>query len=47
MKRAQHTFYILIMSAITVAATAYLFWVGWDFYSLPLEERFYHPRYDW
>lgn len=35
------------MSAITLAATAYLFWVGWDFYSLPLEERFYHPRYDW
>lgn len=35
------------MSAVTVVITAYLFWVGWDFYSLPIEERFYHPRYDW
>lgn len=35
------------MSAITLAVTVYLFYVGWDFYSLPLEERFYHPRYDW
>lgn len=47
MNKIGHGIYLGTMSAITLAATVYLFYVGWDFYSLPLEERFYHPRYDW
>jgi len=30
-----------------VAALVYLSWTGYDYYRLPLEERFYHPRHDW
>lgn len=46
MSKTAHFLYLAIMSAITVAVTAYLFYVGMDFYFLPLEERFYHPDYD-
>ena len=35
------------MALVTVAVTAYLAWVGWSYYVTPLEERFYHPQYDW
>jgi hypothetical protein len=35
------------MAAIVIAATAYLSYVGYAYYKLPIEERFYHPQYDW
>ncbi|PCJ81237.1 MAG: hypothetical protein COA49_05870 [Bacteroidetes bacterium] len=35
------------MSAVVVIVTAYLWIAGNSFYSLPLEERFYHPDYNW
>lgn len=35
------------MSAIVVIATFYLSYVGYSYYQLPIEERFYHPQYDW
>lgn len=47
MTTLQHRFYIGIMSAITIAATIYFSYVGYSFYNLPMEERFYHPQYDW
>ncbi|MEL0455885.1 hypothetical protein WJN01_06575 [Flavobacteriaceae bacterium SZ-1-7] len=35
------------MVAITLIVTAYLVYTGYTYYSLPLEERFYHPRHNW
>jgi hypothetical protein len=35
------------MVLITVFATGYLAYTGYTYYSLPLEERFYHPRHTW
>jgi hypothetical protein len=47
MTRATHTLFIGTMSAIVVVVTAYLTYVGWSYYQLPLEERFYHPQHNW
>lgn len=35
------------MVLITIVVTAYLSYVGYDYYHTPLYERFYHPRHDW
>jgi hypothetical protein len=35
------------MVSIVVAVTIYLSYVGYSYYELPVEERFYHPQYDW
>jgi len=45
--KVAHNIYIFILSAIIVLATAYLSYIGYSFYQLPIEERFYHPQYDW
>lgn len=42
-----HHFYLWSMAAVVIAVTAWLSFVGYDYYRTPLEERFYHPRYDW
>lgn len=42
-----HQLYIWTMVAITIATTLYLSYTGYSYYTLPLEERFYHPKYDW
>lgn len=47
MKKALHTFFILLMVAIIVFVTVYLFYIGYGYYETPLEERFYHPNHDW
>ncbi|WP_252734338.1 hypothetical protein [Arenibacter algicola] len=47
MKKSIHTAYIILMVAITVVATIYLFYTGYSYYNTSLEERFYHPRHDW
>ncbi|MCF6214286.1 MAG: hypothetical protein L3J45_09725 [Flavobacteriaceae bacterium] len=47
MKNPIHTAYITIMVLIVVAVTLYLSYTGYSFYKLPIEERFYHPHYNW
>ena len=47
MTRTTHTLFIGTMSAIVVVVTVYLSFVGWSYYQLPLEERFYHPQHNW
>ena len=47
LKKSIHTAYIILMVAITVVATIYLFYTGYSYYNTSLEERFYHPRHDW
>ncbi len=47
MTRTVHTLFIGTMSAIVVMVTAYLTYVGWSYYQLPIEERFYHPQHNW
>ena len=35
------------MILITIAATLYLSYIGFEYYNLPLEERFYHEKHHW
>lgn len=42
-----HKFYIGSMALVVIVTTIYLGWTGYEFYQLPIEERFYHPHYDW
>lgn len=35
------------MISIIIIVTLYLSYDGYTYYTTPLEERFYHPRYDW
>ena len=35
------------MVLLVLAVTAYLSIVGYSYYDLPIEERFYHPQYNW
>lgn len=35
------------MVMTTLITIAYLSYTGYEYYLLPLEERFYHPNYDW
>lgn len=35
------------MAIIVIASTAYMSYTGYTYYRLPLEERFYHEKYDW
>ncbi len=35
------------MVLMVIVATMYIGVVGYSYYSLPLEERFYHEQYDW
>lgn len=47
MNKAVHFFYVWTMVGIIVAVTIYLANTGYSYYTLPLEERFYHDSYDW
>ena len=47
MNRLTHAIYVWTMTLIVVIVTAYLCYVGWDYYNTPLEERFYHERHNW
>ena len=42
-----HRLYIGTMVMVIIATIIYLSYTGWSYYTLPLEERFYHPKYDW
>ncbi len=41
-----HTILVVIASIIIISTTTILFYWGWDYYSLPLKERFFHPNHD-
>lgn len=47
MRPIWHTIYIGTMSAVVIICAVYLSYTGYNYYQLPLEERFYHPRHDW
>jgi hypothetical protein len=47
MNKITHAFYIGIMTLIVVVVTAWLAYTGYSYFSLPLEERFYHLQYNW
>ena len=47
MTQTIHRFYIGSMVSIVLAVTLYLYYTGYSYYQLPIEERFYHPRHDW
>ena len=35
------------MALIVIAVSVYLSYTGYSYYTTPLEERFYHPHYNW
>lgn len=35
------------MAAVVIAVTIFIGFYGYEFYSIPVQERFYHPRYEW
>lgn len=47
MNKITHLVYRGSMIAIVILVTCYLGYVGYSYYNLPLEERFYHPKHDW
>lgn len=47
MNKLTHNIYIGIMVFVVLATTYYLASTGYSYYSLPLEERFYHDKYEW
>lgn len=47
MTRTVHALFIGCMTTVVVLVTAYLAYTGYSYYTLPLEERFYHPRHAW
>lgn len=47
MNKTVHSIYIGIMVIIVIAVTAYLAFTGYSYYTISLEERFYHPQHDW
>lgn len=47
MNKTVHSIYIGTMVIIVMAVTAYLALTGHSYYSIPLEERFYHPQHNW
>lgn len=40
-----HKLYINTLILIVLGTTIYLFYIGFDYYALPLEERFYHKNH--
>ena len=46
MTKTIHTIYIMTMVGITIMVTLYLVFHGYEYYQLPLEERFYNEGHD-
>lgn len=46
MKPLVHRIYIGSMSLVVLAVLVYLAYIGFEYYNTALEERFYHPDYD-
>ncbi len=47
MSKLVHGIYVGTMVLAVIAVTAYLSYIGYSYYSVSLEERFYHPQHDW
>lgn len=47
MTRTTHNFYIGTMVLFVLVIASYLAKAGYSYYTIPLEERFYHPQHDW
>ncbi len=47
MTKAVHTVYVASMILIIAVTTIYLIYSGYAYYSLALEERFYHTKHNW
>ncbi len=47
MNKTVHTLYIATMVLIVLAVTAYLAYTGYSYYTISIEERFYHPQHNW
>lgn len=47
MRISGHSIFIWTMVLIVVVFTAYTGYVGYDFYNMPVDQRFFHPKYDW
>ena len=47
MTKSVHRLYISTMASIVIAVTAYIGYTGYSYYSLPLDERFYHDNHAW
>jgi len=47
MNKITHSIYVGIMVSIVIFVLFYLTYFGYSYYRLPLEERFYHPQYNW
>lgn len=47
MSKIQHRIFLYSMGLIVLLFTAFVGYYGYAFYSTPIEERFYHPQYDW
>jgi len=47
MTKTVHTIYVSTMSVIVLLVTFYIAFYGFDYYSTPVEARFYHENYDW
>jgi len=47
MNKTTHNIYIGTMAFLVIAITYYIASTGYSYYSLPIEERFYHEKYDW
>ncbi len=47
MTRTTHNIYIGSMVLTILATTSYLAFSGYSYYTIPIEERFYHSQHDW
>ncbi len=47
MSKTMHAIYVMAMIVIVVMVTVYLSYIGYTYYVLPIEERFYHEQYHW
>lgn len=43
MSKIAHTIYIIVLSAIVIAAFAIISYIGFSYYNISVEERFFHP----
>ena len=46
MKNKIHFLLVSLATIIVISTIIFLFYLGWDYYSLPLKERFFHPNHD-
>lgn len=47
MSKTLHSLYIASMVIVTMGITAYIAYTGYEYYSTPLEERYYLSTHDW